>query len=157
MYQWTNPSTGRVQLSGTPPGWYRAVEPGPRVFVFENGELVDDTAQVVSESERLALRAEAFGENVPEQHAVAEEEADLRAALEKAADQGIDVDAVTADFVQTQRDADVTETGDTGEKADALRALILDWDQRQLEEARTLLQQLPPVAPPPLPADTSTE
>ena len=47
MYQWTSPASGRVQLAGSPPGWYRGPDAGPRVLVFENGELVDDTAIAV--------------------------------------------------------------------------------------------------------------
>ncbi len=61
MYQWHNPATGTTQLSGTPPAWYRSSDPGPRVFVFENNQLVDDTGITVSDAQREALRAEAFG------------------------------------------------------------------------------------------------
>lgn len=43
MYQWTDPSTGRTHFSGRPPHWYRKGD-GPRVLVFEDGRLVDDTA-----------------------------------------------------------------------------------------------------------------
>ena len=50
MFQWTHPAMGTVQLSGKPPAWYRGNEPGPRVFVFDNGELIDDTAVAVPES-----------------------------------------------------------------------------------------------------------
>ena len=56
MYEWVNPASGRVQLSGSPPGWYRAPAPGPRVRVFENGALVDDTAIALSAEENAALR-----------------------------------------------------------------------------------------------------
>jgi len=42
-----SPTTGSVQLSGTPPAWYRSDVAGPRVQVFESGNLVDDTAIVV--------------------------------------------------------------------------------------------------------------
>lgn len=45
MYQWIDSATGTVQLSGSAPAWYRNARPGPRVFVFENGRLVDDTAR----------------------------------------------------------------------------------------------------------------
>ena len=61
MYQWLDPDSGNVQLAGKPPAWYRSDRNGPRVFVFENGELVDDTAIDVSEAHRLQLRSDAFG------------------------------------------------------------------------------------------------
>jgi hypothetical protein len=61
MYQWVDPGTGTVQLSGSPPGWYRAARQGPRVFVFEDGRLIDDTAQRVADEQAEALRAAAFG------------------------------------------------------------------------------------------------
>lgn len=60
MYQWVDAHTGTVQLSGTPPLWYRTAQPGPRVFVFENGRLIDDTARTLSIEESAALRARAF-------------------------------------------------------------------------------------------------
>lgn len=64
MYQWINPNTGNTQLSGSPPSWYRSADPGPepRVVVFENGKVVDDTGNAVSDLERAQLRALAFGE-----------------------------------------------------------------------------------------------
>ncbi len=65
MYQWVDPRSGTVQLSGSPPAWYRGTQAGPRVFVFENGRLVDDTARAVEPDEAAALRAGAFGAAVP--------------------------------------------------------------------------------------------
>lgn len=61
MYQWRNAATGTTQLSGTPPAWYRSDERGPRVYVFNNNELVDDTGITVSVEQRETLRSEAFG------------------------------------------------------------------------------------------------
>jgi len=63
MYQWTSPQTGLAQLSGSPPSWYRSGAPGqPRVLVYENGTLVDDTSLQVSEERALMLREAAFDE-----------------------------------------------------------------------------------------------
>ena len=60
MYQWVNPTTGRSQLSGKAPAWYRSDTSGPRVLVFEKNVLVDDTAVVVDEQQRLQLRNKAI-------------------------------------------------------------------------------------------------
>lgn len=59
MYQWTDPDNGKTQLSGTPPAWYRSSDAGPRVFVFDKGQLVDDTGVQVSETDRRRLRQQA--------------------------------------------------------------------------------------------------
>lgn len=64
MYQWVDPVTHSVQLSGTPPAWYRA-DDGPRVLVYERGRVIDDTARPVEPARRAELRARAFGENQP--------------------------------------------------------------------------------------------
>lgn len=62
MYQWVSSSSSVPQLSGQPPPWYRSEFGGPRVRVFENGNLVDDTAIALPASQRQALRADAFRE-----------------------------------------------------------------------------------------------
>jgi hypothetical protein len=65
MYQWVDPRTRHTQMSGVPPAWYRSGQPGPRVFVFENGQIIDDTLVAVSEDKRQALREQAFKNSVP--------------------------------------------------------------------------------------------
>lgn len=60
MYQWIEPHTGTTQLSGKPPVWYRSGQPGPRVLVFDNGHLIDDTAIKVEAEARRRLRQEAL-------------------------------------------------------------------------------------------------
>jgi hypothetical protein len=60
MYQWLDANSGNPELSGTPPPWYRGPAGGPRVQVFENGSLVDDTAIRLSPSQSEELREAAF-------------------------------------------------------------------------------------------------
>ena len=60
MYQWVDPVTGSLQMSGRPPAWYRSGWDGPRVRVFDNGTVVDDTSINVADDEMQALREEAF-------------------------------------------------------------------------------------------------
>ena len=136
MYQWQNPATGTTQLSGTPPVWYRSAEPGPRVYVFDNNQLVDDTGIAVSDAQRESLRAAAFG--AAEQH-----EASISAA--PATPQPVTPAAPAAiPAPETSADAPKLST-DTGmsDKAAALKALIDAWDQRQLDHARSLLDMMP--------------
>lgn len=149
MFQWTHPASGRVQLAGKPPAWYRGSEPGPRVFVFDNGELIDDTAVPVSEDERLALRARAFGGastaelDAPEPDRAAE----LKSAMAAAQDEGVDVDAVAADFAaeQAAREAEqrAAAASATENRAEELKSLVEAFDERRLEQARALLDLLP--------------
>lgn len=71
MYQWADARTGTVQLSGSPPAWYRSAQPGPRVFVFENGQLIDDTARALTADDAARVRAAAFGQPAPTPPALA--------------------------------------------------------------------------------------
>ena len=157
MYQWTDPATGTVQLSGTAPAWYRNMADGPRVFVFDNGELIDDTAVQVPESQRLKLRADAVG-HAASIVALAEPDGvdsnELRAAMEKAAELGVDVNAVANEFSEEQAtlpDEPNEAATVTSDQASALKALIDAYDLRQLEQARSLIELLPqanaPAAP----------
>jgi hypothetical protein len=71
MYQWQSASTGSAQLSGEPPAWYRSEQGGPRVRVFENGNLIDDTVIALPRGQREKLREEAFRESEQRQRAAA--------------------------------------------------------------------------------------
>ena len=71
MYQWQSASTGASQLSGEPPSWYRSERGGPRVRVFDSGNLVDDTTIKLPRAQREDLRAEAFRESEQRQRAEA--------------------------------------------------------------------------------------
>ena len=71
MYQWRTAATNAAQLSGTPPAWYRSEYGGPRVRVFDSGNLVDDTAIELPSDQRKELRDEAFRESEQRQRAAA--------------------------------------------------------------------------------------
>jgi len=78
MYQWQDPDTGTTQLSGKPPGWYRNGRIGPRIFVFDNGKIIDDTDIVLSDVHRDLMRQRAF----------IQAEEDLQRAIESAIEAG---------------------------------------------------------------------
>jgi hypothetical protein len=71
MYQWVSQASGSQQLSGQPPPWYRSAQGGPRVRVFDNGNLVDDTAIELPRNQREELREAAFEESEQRQRAEA--------------------------------------------------------------------------------------
>lgn len=130
MYQWTSPDTGSTQLSGRPPAWYRSAQGGPRVYVFDDNRLVDDTGITVSAEQRAALRAEAFGEAPP----VAQPSASAAAHAATSDERPAPPSAAPAAAVDQ----------DPAAKAAALKSLIDAWDQKQLDQARSLLDLLPP-------------
>ena len=61
MYQWRDSTTGSLQFAGRPPPWYRNGQPGPRVRVYTQGRLIDDTAQRLDPARAAELRATALG------------------------------------------------------------------------------------------------
>ena len=142
MYQWTDPGSGNTRLSGEPPAWYRSAERGPRVLVFENGRLVDDTAVVLPPEQRKALREAAFLEVDlrRERDAVKKlERAALREARrrEEASGQfsGQTIEdaenALSADATQSQNAASTPAPGSLdGGMVEQLKALISAWDRQ---------------------------
>ena len=132
MYQWRNPATGTTQMSGAPPAWYRSAEGGPRIYVFDDARLVDDTGIAVSDEQREALRARAFGA-VPRS----------AGGNTSTATPGAAAGASAAATATTATPAAAAEQ-DPASKAANLKALIDAWDQRQLDQARSLLELLPP-------------
>ena len=60
MYQWRDPNSESIQFSGEPPAWYRNSGAGPRVRVFVDGKLVDDTNIRLSPEDDQSMRDIAF-------------------------------------------------------------------------------------------------
>ena len=145
MYQWINPASGRTQLSGKPPAWYRGKTEGPRVFVFENGRLIDDTAREVSETERQSLRTQAF-ERVGQQPIISKEELNTpqKAALP------MDAPPAAQDAPEAHPPSLKEQTPTT--LIERLKKIIADWDKRKEGETKHLLETLPGPNFPSLPA-----
>ena len=143
MYQWHNPTTGTTQLAGTPPAWYRSLRGGPRVWVFENNQLIDDTGIAVSDQQRAALQAEAFGQGAPHEPAAAQQAPPAAVQNDKTAP-----DSATPAATSVPAAPLVKADASTAGKAEALKALIDAWDQHQLDQARSLLEMVPTTAPP---------
>ncbi|MFT4561698.1 MAG: hypothetical protein ACI9BW_001440 [Gammaproteobacteria bacterium] len=147
MYQWLSHASGTVQLSGSAPAWYRSAKPGPRVFVFHDGQLIDDTAVPVSEEYRQVLQAQAFGvADVLDAERTAPQNA-LRDALDDAAREGIDVNAVTEAFNEEQTRLAENEGAGVQQTVAELKALLDAWDRRHFDEAKALLRDTIDEAP----------
>ena len=163
MYQWTDPESGTTQLSGKPPAWYRSVEGGPRVFVFNRGKIVDDTGIKISDEQRISLRTKAFI-NAEEDRIAAQqkatEAAKLKAAMENKSEEiteeNIDVKAlpdesqINLEEVMAMEKPDdeelmEAEISEEKESIEKMKALIEEWvkvsDDKRTEEAEALLQQ----------------
>lgn len=147
MYQWVDPDTHTSQLSGKPPTWYRSTEGGPRVFVVENGKVVDDTKVAVPEATRLQLREDALIQAEKDRE-VAKEKL-LEAERLKAA-MGPEKDAETEPVVPEQAPATaVTEEpapakdaagGASGPTAEEMRTLIEQWEKLRTQGARQVIE-----------------
>ncbi len=144
MYQWVDGESGNVRLSGEPPSWYRGGERGPRVLVFEDGRLVDDTAIKMPPEQRKAYREAAFLEVDlrREQDAVKKLE---RAALREARRRQEAERQISAQLNAQPDSEETSASEDTKSRAalsgsspaeldggvvEQLKALISTWDQQ---------------------------
>ena len=163
MYQWTDPESGTTQLSGKPPAWYRSVEGGARVFVFNRGKIVDDTGIKISDEQRISLRTKAFI-NAEEDSIVAQqkatEAAKLKAEMENKSEEiteenidnkalpdesQINLEEVMAMEKPDDEELMEAEISEEEESIEKMKALIEEWvkvsDDKRTEEAKAVLQQ----------------
>lgn len=141
MYQWDNPDTGRTHLSGAPPAWYRTETEGPRVFVFEGGQLVDDTGVSVSDDKRRALRRKALVESADKTNQ-AQQRAGQSAPIQQGGKPAMPTgsppavakpDALEMPPPVTENlnaDEDDEDSGLTAEEVAQMRALVSEWESR---------------------------
>lgn len=162
MYQWSDPDSGRTHFSGEPPAWYRSDANGPRVFVFERGQLVDDTGVAVSTERRRALRQQALVKAADDQEA-ARQRAEQAAALREQFETG---DAALPPLLP-QAAAEPTPEPATIEKApeeiplteeqvNELRALVADWEARNEAANQQQVRGITEPDQPPAAADPDT-
>lgn len=147
MYQWTDPVSGRTQLSGNPPAWYRSGGDNPRVFVFEKGQLIDDTGVAVEEAQRRRLRQEALV-GAEESAAAAKRKAEQSALLRSRTENSQVEVPVIPESETTARPEDGVEQDPavapetpelTEEQIAELRTLISIWEARNQNRARELI------------------
>jgi hypothetical protein len=149
MYQWTDPDTGTPQLSGKPPWWYRTGEAGPRIYVIDNGRVIDDTSVAVPEPQRLQLRESAFRfaeedearlkSRLEEERRLDAERARRRATEELAAEAAAPPRAEAAPEAPEQR-GEAAEMEATA-NAEAMRALVEAWEKAREESAKVLIHE----------------
>jgi len=149
MYQWLDSETGSTQLSGKPPVWYRSANGGPRVFVFDNGHLIDDTSVNVSEEIRQRMREEAFV-LVEEDRQKAKEKLlksqELKQKFTKEETEDIAKTRVeevedlqpqaSIEIPLEEPNPDMKDKSDEDKTADELRNMISEWEKTQAENAK---------------------
>lgn len=155
MYQWTEPDSGSTQFSGKPPPWYRSDTGGPRVFVFDNGRLIDDTAVQVSDGVRQRLRQEALV-LVEEDYQKAREKMVKAQGLkqkfekeeskkpEQTSQDSLDEESLIADSELDELmpdDVDDKDKSITDKSLDELREMIADWEKSQSEDAKESIRK----------------
>lgn len=148
MYQWIDPDTNTTQLSGKPPYWYRSVNPGPRVIVFDNGKVIDDTGIDVSEIENDQLRQQAL--IIVEQDRLSAIEKLRQAEMQKAAF-GSDVEEeevvdLILDPVMEERefDEDRQAEADDSEIGQQMRELLEQYETLKTQSAKELVESSTP-------------
>ena len=150
MYQWTEPDTGTTQLSGKPPAWYRGVNKGPRVFVFDGGRLIDDTDVDVSEETRQRMRQQAFilaEEDREKAKQKIEKSNELKQKFTKKEEDKKETDVSMADEDIVLPDLNIdgfSSEDDSVPKVEApdntveeLKKLISDWEASRAEKCQT--------------------
>lgn len=156
MYQWTEPETGSTQLSGKPPVWYRSEYGGPRVFVFDNGHLIDDTAIEVSEDVREHMRQQAFvlveedrqraSDKITKSEELKQKFAKEKPDIEPNQDEMDQVPTIIEPVAEEPSldislDDDQNNKSDVEKTSEELRKMIEVWENTQTENAKKVLEQ----------------
>ncbi|MGQ0594638.1 MAG: hypothetical protein ACT4QB_18985 [Gammaproteobacteria bacterium] len=148
MYQWVDAGTGTTQMSGRPPAWYRGSQAGPRVLVFDDGRLIDDTARPVPDAERDDLRTQAFA---PEPEAPTPTKDGVAGGVDAEPPSPIETAGPKAAPVEGPKvGAEVPIPRVDQATIERLKAILGEWDRRQTEEAKRFLDGQavgPPGAP----------
>lgn len=151
MYQWVEPGVDTTQLSGKPPAWYRSTAGGPRIFVFENGRLIDDTGIEVSNEVRQRMRQEAFilaeedRQKAKEKIVKANEmkqkfQKEDSKETESTVEDEQDLPELSTDTLFAKEEKNENQSSDSDVDIEQLRKIIADWEASQSESARKALE-----------------
>ncbi len=157
MYQWTESGVETTQLSGKPPAWYRSAAGGPRVFVFDNGRLIDDTAVDVSDEVRQRMRQQAFilveedrqkakekiakAQELKQKYKKAKPDKSKQSSQDDIDEMDSTDELVTEALFPEENQDDEQEKDSIADKSiDELRAMITNWEKSQTESAKQALE-----------------
>lgn len=151
MYQWIDPVSKITQFSGKPPVWYRSNNGGPRVIVFENKHIIDDTSISVSEAEQGRLRRMAFLQAETDRETAKEkllQTKRLEAISEQkqgGKEQPVNVLSPPAETVSESASPVINAPAPPAAVTDAavvnqMRMLIQAWEQKNAASAKALIE-----------------
>jgi hypothetical protein len=152
MYQWQDPHSKSVQFSGVPPAWYRSPGAGPRVRVYDAGQLVDDTYIRLSPEDDKNMREIAFRALEEEQQLQAikrleraarredsrREQARREALKAQASSEGSDTSEAPPEVLPENLDPEMVER---------LKAIISQYDRNSSATGVPLPDETRPPAP----------
>ena len=135
MYEWQNPATGTVELSGKPPAWYRGNLGGPRVRVFDDGVLVDDTIIDLPPKYDQQMRESAFQAFERQQAEAVKRLERIARKRREAARRDAQTEEVAAANETPAESTSVLGSGPPPEELDQgvinqLKSLIQNWDRQ---------------------------
>jgi len=156
MYQWTEPGVETTQLSGKPPAWYRSSAGGPRIFVFDNGRLIDDTAVEVSDEIRQRMRQQAFvlaeedRQKAQEKMTKAQElkqkyKKSKNSKLAKTNQDELEIvesntELVDDELVAEENKVEEDESSLTDKRMEDFRVMISEWEAAKTKNAKQILE-----------------
>jgi hypothetical protein len=156
MYQWIDPASKITQFSGKPPVWYRSAKGGPRVIVFENNRIIDDTNIRVSDVEQQRLRRQAFVEAESDRETAKEKlvKAKRLEAFSKQTEDDEEQTPVPPPMAAEQSDKPATPAkapAPTAAERDVevvnqMRMLIQAWEKNKAASARALVEPAAPAS-----------
>ena len=157
MYQWIDPASKITQFSGKPPVWYRSAKGGPRVIVFENNRIIDDTNIRVSDVEQQRLRRQAFVESESNRETAKEKlvQAKRLEAISKQMSGEEEQSSVPASTPTAQESKSATPANTPAPPPAAendaavvnqMRMLIQEWEKNKAASARALIEPAAPVS-----------
>ncbi len=151
MYQWQDPHSKSVQFSGVPPAWYRGLQSGPRVRVYEGGKLIDDTTIRLSPEDDRSMRDMAFRALEEEQQLEAIKRLE-RAALreqsrrEQARREDLKAQASSEQSTTTEAAPEILPESLDADEVSKLKAILAEFDRTNGATAAPLSTRPPPAA-----------
>lgn len=134
MYQWQDPHSKSMQLSGVPPAWYRGLQGGPRVRVYEGGTLIDDTSILLSPEDDRSMRDVAFRALEEEQQLEAIKRLERAALREESRREQVRREALKAQASSEQSDTagvapEILPESLDADEVNKLKAILAEFDR----------------------------
>jgi hypothetical protein len=151
MYQWLDPHSKSMQFSGVPPAWFRGLQSGPRVRVYDGGKLIDDTTIPLSLEDDRSMRDMAFRALEEEQQLEAIKRLE-RAALRQARREALKAQAGGEQSDTIEAPPEVLPESLDADEVSKLKAILAEFDRT----SGTTVAPLSTKPPPPASATTGT-